>query len=232
MKKRRQKKANKRLRRQLNRALREIDTLKARLYSAGSDTSCVQTLPSEVPSTDKRYRIGQNDLFLFAYPSELRKIEQETLRCDGIETGGLLFGHITRTDMICVDLVTVASTKAKREVTMFEGDPHDDKILSNSIIDGYGIEPFGSWHSHHRFGLEHPSAGDIATMRSHFAQLPDAIRRFVMIIATINVSNQVVINPYLFIRGIADPFKMQWLPPERVKDSPFSNIVNKIGVGS
>jgi len=216
----------------LNRALREIDTLKSRLNREGGDTPCVQVVPSELPSIDNRQVVGQNDLFLFVHPSELSKIEKETLRCDGIETGGMLFGHITRTDMICVDLVTVASMKAKREVRMFESDPHDDEILSNSIIDGYGIESFGSWHSHHRLGLEHPSAGDIATMRSHFAQLPDAIRRFVMIIAMINVNNQVVINPYLFIRGIAEPFKMQWLPPERVKNSPFSNIVNKIGIES
>ena len=227
MKKRRKNNANKRLRRQLNRALREVDTLKARLYSVNGDTSCVQVMPSEVPSTDKRYRIGRNDLFLFAYPSELRKIEQEVLRCDGIETGGMLIGHITRTGILCVDLVTVASKRAKREVTMFESDANDDEILSNSIIDGYGIEAFGSWHSHHRLGLAHPSSGDIVTMRWHFEQLPAAITKFVMIIATIAADNQVVINPYLFIRGIDAPFKMHWLPPERVKDSPFSNIVNR-----
>lgn len=228
MKKRRKKNANKRLRRQLNRALREVDTLKARLYSVSGDTSCVQAMPSEVSSTDKRYRIGCNDLFLFTYPSELRKIEQEVLRCDGIETGGMLFGHITRTDMMCVDLVTVASKRAKRGVTMFEGDPHDDEILSNSIIDGYGIEGFGSWHSHHRLGLAHPSAGDSVTMRRHFEQLPEAITKFVMMIATITGDNQVLINPYLFIRGIETPFKMHWLTPERVKDSPFSAILKNM----
>ena len=150
-----------------------------------------------------------------------------------------MFGHITRTDITCVDLVTVSSKRAKREVTMFESDAHDDEILSNSITDGYGIESFGSWHSHHRLGLAHPSAGDIVTMRRHFEQLPDAITKFVMIIATITVDNQVaisrdpfdhdmrrvVLNPYLFIRGIDAPFKMHWLKPERVKDSPFSTIL-------
>ena len=228
MKKRKKNKLKKRLRRQLRRALREIDILKSRLNHAESDTANVQAVQPDVPSIDKRQRIGPNDLFLFAYPSELRKIEQEVLRCDGIETGGMLFGHITRTDMMCVDLATVASKRAKRDVTMFEGNPHDDEILSNSIIDGYGIEGFGSWHSHHRLGLAHPSAGDCVTMRHHFEQLPEAITKFVMIIATIAGDNQVLINPFLFIRGIEAPFKMHWLTPERVKDSPFSAILKNM----
>lgn len=227
MKKNRKKKGNKRLRKQLKRAFGEIDALTAQLRTASGDTACVLTKPTEAPSNDKRHKIGHNDLFLFAYPSELIKIEQETMRCNGIETGGMLFGHITRTDIMCVDLITVASKRAKRGVTMFEGDAHDDAILSNSIIDGYGIESFGSWHSHHRLGLDRPSAGDVATMRSHFAQLPDAINKFVMIIATINDNDHVVVNPYLFIRGIDNPFKMHWLPPVGVKDSPFSNILTK-----
>ena len=242
MKKRKKNKPKKRLHRQLRRALREIDALKSRLNHAESDAAYVQAKLPDVPSADKRQRISLNDLFLFAYPSELRKIKQEALRCDGTETGGMLFGHITRTDIMCVDLVTVASERAKRDVTMFEGDAHDDEVLSNSIIDGYGIESFGTWHSHHRLGLAHPSAGDIATMRRHFEQLPDAITKFVMIIATITVDDQVVINrktsycdmrrvvlnPYLFIRGIDEPFKMHWLPPKCVQDSPFSAILKNM----
>lgn len=120
------------------------------------------------------------------FQSELACIEEETLRWPDRETGGELFGYFTYAGWPVVHRVINANATARRGSATFHPNANQIDREGRELIDGYGLQHLGQWHSHHRFALNCPSRVDRATVA-------DAIRTyrlhsFVQVIA--NVRNR------------------------------------------
>ena len=99
---------------------------------------------------------------LAIYESELQAIAHDSASWDS-ETGGDLFGIWA--DIPIVYLATKSGPKAIRDHTRFRLDVDYLIKLSIQLEKDWGLRYFGDWHSHHRLGLQAPSAGDRARIQ-------------------------------------------------------------------
>lgn len=95
--------------------------------------------------------------FVAIYESELQAIGLESLSWE-TETGGDLFGVWQTIPVIY--LATRAGQKALRNNVHFRLDVDYLIKISAELSSEWGLRYFGDWHSHHRLGLQSPSAGD------------------------------------------------------------------------
>ncbi|MCA9448874.1 MAG: Mov34/MPN/PAD-1 family protein [Candidatus Omnitrophica bacterium] len=91
---------------------------------------------------------------------------EEVLRHPHQETGGALLGHITRRGTIIVYLIIPQGPNASQSAYHFKQDIHHLLEVLEFMLDKYGLEYVGDWHTHHQLGLEQPSGEDANNMAS------------------------------------------------------------------
>lgn len=104
--------------------------------------------------------------WLSIYESEIRIMAGLSAeRCD-TETGGNVYGLLTPGDRQVIQLVTAPGPKAVHEPAHFQQDIEFFRRTCGIIDDSYGLKWLGNWHAHHTLGLDRPSTGDLAQVRS------------------------------------------------------------------
>ncbi|MDR3695779.1 hypothetical protein [Mucilaginibacter sp.] len=137
-----------------------------------------------------------NELVATAYQSELNFIANCVSDYPDLETGGDYFGFWTKHGMPVVVFVTGPGPETSRSTTSFYQDISYLHKTGNYINNNHALEHIGSWHSHHRLGLDQPSGGDVNTMRNAL-RMPN-LNRFFISICNIRETNTVKINGFLF----------------------------------
>ena len=137
------------------------------------------------------------------YESELQAIGLESASWD-TETGGDLFG--VWGDIPIVYFASRAGPNAKRDHAHFRLDVDYLIKLSGLLEKDWGLRYFGDWHSHHRLGLESPSAGDRKRIvgvagKNNFDEMAEFIVTFA---STYDAERKIVINPYAYLNLPSD----------------------------
>jgi len=147
------------------------------------------------------------------FQSELAAIEAETLKWPDRETGGELFGYFTHAGWPVVHRVVNANATARRGSVTFH--PNVDQINQEgrNLIDRYGMQHLGQWHSHHHMSLTHPSGTDRTTVAEAIRTY--GLGSFVQVIANIRErqgSNGALAHAYFYRDRQPDQYEsMSWL---------------------
>lgn len=150
-----------------------------------------------------------NELIATAYQSELSFIANCVLDYPDLETGGDYFGFWNKYGMPVVVFVTGPGPETSRSTTSFYQDIGYLHKTGNYINNNHALEHIGSWHSHHKLGIDQPSGGDVNTMRNALSN-PN-LKRFFISICNIKGSNKVKINGFLFSNEFDRFYKqVQW----------------------
>jgi hypothetical protein len=109
---------------------------------------------------------GRNDRprFVTMYESELQVISSYARNSPDNETGGALFGLLTRALRVVIFLAIGAGPRAIHRPTFFQQDL-DYLQRANRLIQTYALQWTGNWHLHPG-SLEHPSGPDEQGVRS------------------------------------------------------------------
>ncbi|MBR6285326.1 MAG: Mov34/MPN/PAD-1 family protein [Muribaculaceae bacterium] len=130
------------------------------------------------------------------FQSELDYISRCILDCPRIETGGQLFGHWTATGIPVVEYAIGPGPRANHQTTFFNQDVDYLVRVGQTIVDRYGLQHIGEWHSHHQLGLAHPSGHDAATMVNNIAR--QHLRRFLLCIGNCDSLGRSTLNAFTF----------------------------------
>lgn len=117
------------------------------------------------------------------YRADLDNIADWVAAYPYAETGGNLFGFWTHTGNPAVQLVLGPGPRSRHESAAFFQDTDHLRTHGTLVRDAYGLQHVGDWHSHHRFGLSEPSAGDAATV--HRTLESTGFARFLLCVANI-----------------------------------------------
>lgn len=98
------------------------------------------------------------------YQSELDFVSRCILDYPNIETGGQLFGFWTASGVPVVLFAIGPGAKANHQVAFFNQDIAYLTQVGNLLVQKFGLQHIGEWHSHHQLELARPSGHDIATM--------------------------------------------------------------------
>ena len=112
------------------------------------------------------------------YQSELDFVSRWILDWKNIETGGQLFGFWTSRGVPVVLFAIGPGPKANHQATFFNQDVDYLKQVGTALLERFGLQHIGEWHSHHQLGLAVPSGHDAATMASSITHL--RLGRFLM----------------------------------------------------
>lgn len=153
------------------------------------------------------------DTPLIIFQSELTEIENETLRWPDRETGGEMFGYFTYAGWPVVHRVINANGAARRGSATFHPDAGQIAQEGRNLIDRYGLQHLGQWHSHHRFSLTHPSGVDRTTVAKAIRAY--GLKSFTQVIANIRSregSATAMAHAYLYRETQPDQcLTMPWL---------------------
>ena len=86
------------------------------------------------------------------YRSELDYISRCILDSTTIETGGQLFGFWTSTGIPVVLYAIGPGPLANHQVTFFNQDVDYLLNVGTALLQRYGLQHIGEWHSHHQLG--------------------------------------------------------------------------------
>lgn len=89
------------------------------------------------------------------YRSELDYISRCILDSKTIETGGQLFGFWTSTGIPVVLYAIGPGPHANHQCTFFNQDVDYLVKVGKMLLQRYGLQHIGEWHSHHQLGLAH-----------------------------------------------------------------------------
>lgn len=107
---------------------------------------------------------------IYIYESEVQAITGEAQRFPDSETGGDLFGTFTHRNLPVIWLASGPGPRAKHLPTHFEQDVTFMSDWQRRLMDEFGIQYVGSWHSHHTLSLNQPSGGDVEAARNYAAR--------------------------------------------------------------
>lgn len=114
------------------------------------------------------------------YRSELDYISRCILDYKNIETGGQLFGYWTSTGIPVILYALGPGRNANHQDTFFNQDLKYLETVGNYLLEKYGLQHIGEWHSHHQLGLAQPSGHDASTMVNNISKFH--LRRFLLCI--------------------------------------------------
>ena len=120
---------------------------------------------------------------MLIHEQELARIGDWVLEYPDEETGGDLFGFFTYSGHPVVQYVLGPGPGARRTEVSFYQDRAFLIEAGRLLQERHGFQHVGEWHSHHRLGLDHPSAGDVATVAR--ARERSGLPSFLLGIATI-----------------------------------------------
>lgn len=107
---------------------------------------------------------------VYIYESEVQAITGEARRFPDSETGGDLFGTFTHRNFPVIWLASGPGPNAKHLPTHFEQDVTFISEWQRRLMDEFGLQYVGSWHSHHKLSLNQPSGGDVEAARNYAAR--------------------------------------------------------------
>jgi hypothetical protein len=133
------------------------------------------------------------------FESELACIAHETSIHPNIETGGSLYGLWTDAGNPTILLATRPGPQAVRQPTQFEQDPTAHLAIEQVLVNGFGAQAVGLWHSHHSLGLHELSGGDL-NRTTRFARRTTR-KRFCDLLSYFDedVHSKVTVKPYLYV---------------------------------
>lgn len=117
------------------------------------------------------------------FQSEIEILTNYIADCPNIETGGELFGYWSSQGEATIKFISGPGPNAYHNVAFFRQDPDFLEKLGQVMFEKFGLYHIGTWHSHHRLGLEYPSSHDSYTMNKA-VQTYD-FNKFLLIIGTI-----------------------------------------------
>lgn len=157
------------------------------------------------------------------YRSEFDYLSRCILDYPNIETGGQLFGFWTAEGIPVVLYAIGPGPRANHQHAFFNQDIDYLSTVGQSIIDIYGLQHIGEWHSHHRLGLAHPSGHDANTMIGSIRRLN--LHQFLLCIGNIR-NGRSTINPFNFHESDLYNYRnASWTIIEG--DSPYRAIVDR-----
>ncbi len=129
-------------------------------------------MKSVIPSSEKPSPL------VIIHQSELDYISRCILSSPRIETGGQLFGLWTDNGIPVVMYVLGPGPGANHQIAFFNQDATWLQSAGQKVIDRYGIQHIGEWHSHHELGLSQPSGHDVRSILVGMDS--DKLNRFVL----------------------------------------------------
>ena len=152
------------------------------------------------------------------YKSEFDYISRCILDCPNIETGGQLFGYWTAEGVPVVLYVIGPGPHANHQSAFFNQDVDYLTRVGRPIVELFGLQHIGEWHSHHQLGLAQPSAHDANTMLSTIRD--KHLIQFLLCIG--NCSS--TLNAFNFTEFCPNYVKAQWCIKDI--DSPFREKID------
>ena len=140
------------------------------------------TVPEPSRRLDDRLRDWRRVNRVSIYGEEAARISRFVMAYPNLETGGDLFGFWTNSGAPVISYVIGPGRRSTHRYTSFYQDEDWLREAGTSLYDRHGLQHIGEWHSHHRLGLNKPSAGDIRTVVRGLAAKNWA--KFVLMIAT------------------------------------------------
>jgi hypothetical protein len=146
------------------------------------------------------------------YTGEAERIAYLAVQYPDIETGGDLFGYWTHSGAPVVTYVIGPGVRSRHHATSFYQDERYLHDVGTELYDGHGLQHVGAWHSHHRLGLNQPSAGDLETVWS--GMRARHWNRFLLLITTCGDVQEapVLQNYFLFTADHVHRLRVQTLP--------------------
>lgn len=165
--------------------------------------------------------------FAIIYKSEFDYISRCILDCPNIETGGQLFGYWTA-ERVPVVLYTIGpGPNANHQGAFFNQDVDYLIRVGRPLVEHFGLQHIGEWHSHHQLGLAQPSSHDANNMLStirdkHLGHFLLCIGNCTNTSSTLNAFNfsefsQNYVKALWCIKDIESPFRK----PVDIELAPF-----------
>jgi hypothetical protein len=155
------------------------------------------------------------------YKSEMDYISRCILDCTNIETGGQLFGFWTA-DKVPVVLYAIGpGPHANHQPTFFNQDVNYLTRVGRPIVERFGLQHIGEWHSHHQLGLAQPSGHDANTMLSTIRDKHQV--QFLLCIGNCTNTSS-TLNAFNFSEYSQNYVKAQWCIKEI--ESPFRKLID------
>lgn len=157
------------------------------------------------------------------YQSELDFVSRCILDFPRIETGGQLFGYWTASGVPVVLFAIGPGPRANHQVAFFNQDVEYLTKVGSMLVERYGLQHIGEWHSHHQLGLAHPSGHDAATMVNCIRR--QNLGRFLLCIGNCTETTT-SFNAYNFTQDAeSDYLHAAWDVKEGI--SPFRAMIEK-----
>ncbi len=129
------------------------------------------------------------------YKGELEYISKCIQDYPNLETGGNLFGFYTTFHIPVIQYVLGPGQNAQRTTTRFRQDELFFNANADMLIKEHALHHIGTWHSHHKLGIDHPSGGDDNSM--FYGMKADRLETFLLVIGNCN-QNETTTNVYCF----------------------------------
>jgi len=155
------------------------------------------------------------------FKSEFDYISRCILNYKNIETGGQLFGYWTAENIPVVLYVIGPGPKANHQTAFFNQDIDYLKKVGKPLIETFGLQHIGEWHSHHKLGLAQPSSHDAYTMSSTINE--KHLRHFLLCIGNCT-DYESTLNAFNFVENNNSYAKAYWCIKNI--DSPFRKVVD------
>jgi hypothetical protein len=138
------------------------------------------------------------------YRSEIDCIVNETAAHPDIETGGSIYGLWTDKGNATIVLAIGPGPAAKRSTTQFEQDLRTHQGVARTLLDTFGVQALGLWHSHHGLGLHELSGGDVRrtvrfAQRADQTKFCDLLTYFTRTLWHGERSSDVTVKPYVYV---------------------------------
>lgn len=156
------------------------------------------------------------------FKSEFDYISRCILDYKDIETGGQLFGYWTAENIPVVLYAIGPGPKANHQTAFFNQDIDYLKKVGKPLIETFGLQHIGEWHSHHKLGLAQPSSHDAYTMSSTINE--KHLRHFLLCIGNCTDYDS-TLNAFNFVENCDNYVKAYWCIKNI--DSPFRKVVDE-----
>jgi len=155
------------------------------------------------------------------FKSEFDYISRCILDYKDIETGGQLFGYWTAENIPVVLYAIGPGPKANHQTAFFNQDIDYLMRVGKPLIEDFGLQHIGEWHSHHKLGLAQPSSHDAHTMSSTINE--KHLRHFLLCIGNCT-DHESTLNAFNFVENNSNYVKAYWCIKNI--DSPFRKVVD------
>jgi len=146
---------------------------------------------------------------VITYRGELEYISRCILDYPNIETGGNLFGFYTTFRIPVIQYVLGPGKHSEHNYTRFRQDEAFFNINADMLIKEHALHHIGTWHSHHKLEIDHPSGGDADSM--FYGMKADGLDTFLLVIGNYHERKTTTTNAYRFSLSNKNYLHCQWV---------------------